>query len=109
MKIKLISKKAEVLGVYSFVFKPDKPISWIPGQYMHYLLPHPNPDDKGIERWFTISATPFEENLRITTRFAGNKGSTFKKALLALTIGSEIEADGLEGDFILAEGDVRHI
>jgi ferredoxin-NADP reductase len=76
---------------------------------MHYVLPHPNPDNRGIERWFTISAAPFEENLYITTRFAGNKGSSFKKALLNLDIGSELEADGLEGDFILAEGDVHHV
>jgi ferredoxin-NADP reductase len=109
VKIELISKNSEVPGVYSFIFKPDKPIGWVPGQYMHYVLPHPDPDDRGIERWFTISAAPFEENLRITTRFAEEKGSSFKKALLALAIGSELEADGVEGDFTLATGDVHHI
>ena len=81
----------------------------MPGQYLHYTLPHPNPDDRGIERWFTISTAPFEKNLRITTHFAGNKGSSFKKALLNLGEGSELEADGLEGDFVLARGDVHHI
>lgn len=109
MKIRLISKIPEVEGVVSFTFKPSIPIHWIPGQYMHYVLPHPSPDDRGIERWFTISAAPFEENLRITTRFAGNKGSSFKKALLALDIGSESEADGPEGDFTLEQSDVHHI
>ena len=109
MKIKLISKIQEIKSVISFTFKPDKSISWIPGQYMHYVLPHPKPDDRGIERWFTISAAPFKENLRITTRFAGDKGSSFKKALLNLDVGSEVEADGPEGDFVLAEGNVHHI
>jgi ferredoxin-NADP reductase len=109
MKIKLISKNSEVPGVYSFVFKPDKPISWVPGQYMHYVLPHSNPDNRGIERWFTISAAPFEKNLHITTRFAGDKGSSFKKALLNLDVGSEFEADGPEGKFTLQKGNVHHI
>lgn len=109
MKLKLISKKPEQEGVYSFIFEPVQSISWVPGQYMHYVLPHPNVDNRGIERWFTISAAPFEKNLRITTRFAGYKGSSFKKALLALDIGNEVEADGPEGDFTLEKGDVHHI
>jgi ferredoxin-NADP reductase len=109
VKLQLISKKPEVPGVYSFVFKPDKPISWVPGQYMHYVLPHPSADNRGIERWFTISAAPFEENLRITTRFAVDKGSSFKKALPTLDVGSELEADGPEGDFTLERDDVHHI
>jgi ferredoxin-NADP reductase len=109
MKLKLLSKNSEVPGVYSFVFKPDKPISWVPGQYMHYVLPHSHPDNRGTERWFTISAAPFEKNLRITTRFAGKKGSSFKKGLLSLPKGSEIEADGLEGDFTLEQDNVHYI
>ena len=109
MKLKLLSKKSEVPGVYTFVFKPDKPTSWVPGQYLHYILPHPNPDNRGIERWFTISSAPYERNICITTRFAGKKGSSFKKALLSLDVGSEIEADGVEGDFTLVAGNVRHV
>jgi ferredoxin-NADP reductase len=109
MKLKLISKKLEAPNVYTFTFKPDQPISWIPGQYLHYILPHASPDNRGIERWFTISSAPFEKNICITTRFAGTKGSSFKKALLNLDVGAELEADGPEGDFVLEKGNLHHI
>lgn len=86
--------------VISFVFKPEEAIQWHAGQFLHYTLPHDNPDERSVERWFTISSAPFENEIHLTTRF-DPKGSTFKKALHNLQIGETIEADGLEGDFVI--------
>jgi ferredoxin-NADP reductase len=79
MKLRLIQKHQELHDVCSFVFEPEEPITWEAGQYMHYNFPHPDTDDRGVERWFTISTAPFEKNIRITTRLALEKGSSFKK------------------------------
>lgn len=100
MKLSLVSKNHEVADVTSFVLEPEQPVAWQPGQYLHYTFPHPNEDDRGIERWFTISAAPFEKNIRITTRLSDH-GSTFKKALSELPVGGQIEAEGPGGKFIL--------
>lgn len=109
MKLKLIEKHPETPGVETFIFEPESPIEWQPGQYMHYVLDHPNPDDRGIERWFTIAAAPFEKHIQITTRFDGERESSFKQALAAMAPGDEIEADGPKGSFTLQEGEHHHV
>lgn len=100
MKLTLISKKSEAGGATSFVFQPDSALAWQAGQFLHYTLPHKNPDERKTERYFTISAAPFEKNVMVTARFS-EKGSSFKKALSALPIGGTIEAEGPEGDFVV--------
>jgi len=109
MKMQLVTKKPQTNGVISFVFKPEQPVVWQAGQYLHYRLDHRNPDDRGVERWFTISAAPFEQNVQITTRFTDKTGSTFKNALSGLQIGDYIDADTPEGDFLLDTQAKKHI
>jgi ferredoxin-NADP reductase len=103
MKFTLIDKKPETKTITTFIFKSDEDFSWTAGQLLHYTLPHEESDDRGIERYFTISSAPFEKNPSITTRFAGEKSSTFKKALFNMAIGDTIESDGLEGEFIVSD------
>ena len=109
MKLKLIQIKPEVENVRTFVWESDEPVEWQPGQYMHYVFPHPDEDDRGEERWFTISAAPFEKHLQVTTRFTEPQGSSFKKALKALRLGDTIQADGPKGKFVITEPDRKHI
>lgn len=101
VKLKLTGKKPETPDVTSFIFIPSEPLSWIPGQFLHYVFHHEPTDDRGSDRWFTNSAAPFENHIRITTRFASDKSSSFKKKLFALKEGKEIEISFIEGDFIL--------
>lgn len=105
MKLKLIDKFNVTSYVITFVWQPESPLTWQAGQYLHYTLPHDSPDDRGIKRWFTIAAPPYEEHPRITTRMAAENGSTFKATLRALEIGDTIEATGPEGDFTVESTD----
>lgn len=100
MKLQLKSRKVEQEDVETFIFRPEQPIVWQAGQYLHYVLPHSNPDDRGIERWFTIASAPFEKHIQVTTRFTQQGGSTFKKALRSMKIGDLVEADGPKGEFV---------
>ncbi|MBI2285225.1 FAD-dependent oxidoreductase [Candidatus Saccharibacteria bacterium] len=109
MKLKFVGKKKEEEHVYSFIFEPSNKVSWQPGQYLHYELPHPDTDDRGIERWFTISAPPYEKNIMLTTRFDSQRSSTFKKALHKLKPGQEVEAGEPRGDFLLEPDASRHV
>ncbi|HLG91253.1 MAG TPA: FAD-dependent oxidoreductase [Candidatus Saccharimonadales bacterium] len=109
MKLKYVDKEKEVENVYSFIFESSKKVSWQPGQYLHYELPHPDTDDRGIERWFTISAPSYEKNIMLTTRFDSERSSTFKKALQKLEPGQEVEAGEPRGDFLLEPDASRHV
>jgi ferredoxin-NADP reductase len=109
MKLTLKSRYQEVNDAVTFTFEPDKPIAWQAGQYIHYTLWHNNADDRGFERWFTISSPPFSKNPAITTRFFGTQSSSFKKALFALPIGGQIEADAPDGNFVLNTKASQHV
>lgn len=102
MKFILMDKRKEAGDAMSFVFNPAGRFAWQAGQYLHYLLPHANPDPRGVGRHFTISSAPYENQVMLTTRMPETK-STFKAALDALAIGDAIEADELEGDFVVSD------
>lgn len=95
MKLRFVKKKEEVDGVWSFFFEPLQQLDWVAGQSIRLELPRPT---FGVdEKRFTISAAPFEKNIRITTRISD---STFKRSLAALAPGNLVDAFSIEGDFI---------
>ncbi len=101
MQIKLVGTEAVAQNIQSFYFKPTAPVSYTAGQFIQMTLPHNNPDDRGIQRWFTLSSAPTQELLSITTKFAGDASSSFKKQLFSLQPGASIEINNPEGDFVL--------
>ena len=109
MKLTLVERKKLFDDVESFYFKPEQPVEWQPGQYMHYFFEHENADSRGTERWFTISAPPYEQHISITTRFTPDKGSSFKHALRDMKIGDTINAEGPGGKFVISDMSKRSI
>jgi glycine betaine catabolism B len=100
MKFTLSATKQEANDTFSLIFAPEQPLQWKAGQLLRYVINHPNPDDRGVERFFSIASAPYEKDVMLTTRFVP-KSSSFKKALKNLRRGDAIEADDLEGDFVV--------
>jgi ferredoxin-NADP reductase len=109
MKLKLVEKKLEVFGVESLIFEPEQPIAWKAGQFLHYVLHHEPTDDRGSDRWFTVASAPFEQKVMITTRFAEESGSSFKKTLKALKVGESIEVSDIDGDFTVEDVNAEYV
>lgn len=103
MKLQLIEKKLQTPDVTTFVFQPLEPVSWEAGQFAHYVLHHEPTDERGSDRWFTISSAPFENVICITTRHTDDAGSTFKKKLFSLKEGKKIEISDISGDFTVED------
>jgi ferredoxin-NADP reductase len=102
MILTFIGSEKREADVTTFKFKPEQSVTWQAGQYLYYTLPHDNPDDRGIKRWFTVAAPPSGGEVRITTRIVeGQQRSTFKEALHNLKPGDTIEAEAPEGDFVV--------
>jgi ferredoxin-NADP reductase len=101
MKLKLTKKLIEAKGTKSFFFKPEKDFFYLPGQYIYLTLPKLNyPDTRGSTRHFTLSSSPTEKYLLIiTTRVRRESG--YKKTLDELPMGTELEAEGPNGEFII--------
>jgi glycine betaine catabolism B len=101
MVLNFIQKIQNTADCFSFFFdSPDKVI-FKAGQHMHFTLPHDNPDDRGISRYFTISSAPHEGHIMITTRIAREHSSTFKNALMRMGKGQEITVKQPQGKFII--------
>jgi ferredoxin-NADP reductase len=103
IKLPLLEIKQETPTIYSFIFKKDPAFQFTAGQFLNIILPHENPDNRGMRRFFSINTSPTEDFLMITTRVIDH-GSTFKQKLLSLPIGSEIEIEGVHGRFVLPDG-----
>lgn len=71
------------------------------GQFTELTLPHPHPDNRGIRRQFTISSTPTDKFISITTRIHAQDESTFKHTLVSLAGGEEVDLAEPMGDFVL--------
>ena len=100
----VLTEKEHLTGnAWSFRFTTDQPLSWVPGQFIRVEVPHDSPDEEGIKRWFTISSTPHDGYIQITTRVTD---TTFKQALAALPIGSTINlVEQPDGDFVWQESE----
>ena len=109
MKVELLEKYHETEDVISFIFKPLEDLKWKAGQFIYYKIPHSDPDSRGAMRHFTIASAPHENNIRLTTRFFKEDGSSFKKALKKLETGSQIDAFSNEGSFTVDNSRDKYI
>ena len=98
----LLQKKEISLGTHEFVFAPDKPLVFRPGQYLEWTLAHSPSDARGNRRFFTIASSPTERVVRLGVKVC-ESGSTFKQTLAALQPGDTISASQLAGEFVLPE------
>jgi len=96
-----LKKKTKIAtDTYDFAFQSSQKLSFEPGQYMEWTLPHAHPDIRGNRRYFTIASSPTEAEVHLGIRFS-TPSSSFKKELLSLQPGAEIVAGQLAGDFVL--------
>ena len=84
---------------YTFWFELDRPLEYTAGQFVEIFLPH-NADERGTHRWFTLSSSPSEKQIAITTRKVSRK-STFKEQLFSMKPGDVIQISQAMGDFVL--------
>lgn len=96
----LIEKKRLAVGTYEFIFKPDRPMVFRPGQYVEWTLGHTPSDTRGNRRYFTIASSPTEKTVHLGVRFYAPE-STFKRTLKEMSIGDTVTASHIAGDFVL--------
>jgi glycine betaine catabolism B len=87
--------------IKTFWFKPEKPVQYTAGQFTEIYLHHDNADNRGQRRWFTLSSSPTDPMVSITTKFTLEHGSSFKQTLAALEPGTSLKLADPMGDFVL--------
>ncbi len=101
MRVELDHVEDIAENIKTFWFKPERSLRHTAGQFIELRIPHDNKDNRGDKRWFTLSSSPTEPLVSITTKLARENGSSFKQALQALDANSEITMSEAMGDFVL--------
>lgn len=101
-KLKLLGRRKLPGDQVEYVFSSENKIDFIAGQYAELHVPHTNPDKRGFRRMLTVASRPGANEVRFITRHA-MPGSTFKKTLMSLTVGSYVKVTGVWGDFTLPD------
>lgn len=101
MKVNFDHSEPTAKDITTFWFKPEKSMRYTAGQFIELRIPHEDKDSRGDKRWFTLSSSPTDDLVSITTKFAPKDGSSFKSALKALEPGADLIMASPMGDFIL--------
>jgi len=86
--------------VTDFVFSTDRPLRFLPGQYLEWTLPGVTLDGRGNRRTFTIASSPTENEIHLGVKFY-EPSSSFKRSLRGLRLGDSMYAGQLAGNFTL--------
>lgn len=99
MKARLQHVESHTDTIKTFWFQPEGPVHFLPGQFTELHLPHPGVDERGDRHWFTISSSPTESLIGLTTKFANDLSSSYKRELLQLQSGAIVRLTDPMGDF----------
>ena len=98
-KAVLVRKVHEYGDIYSFVFKPEREVKFIAGQFAHLLL-HDMDESKGKPvHDFSIASAPHDGELMFTTHV--RKESLYKQKLDSLKEGDSVTLFKIKGEFTL--------
>lgn len=106
VKLTLESRDQLTPTVKQLTFRTHRPLAFTPGQYLELDVPHHRPDARGTRREFSIASAPEDlPLLRIAFRESDSPSakpqSSYKKALAAVSAGSDLAVTGVWGDFVL--------
>lgn len=99
-KIEYIKKTKVSKDAWDLHFVKPKGFRYDAGQFIEAKLEQEHPDDRGQKRWFTLSSSPTENTIDITTRKLP-KHSSFKDSLFGLKKGDKLNITGPDGSFVL--------
>lgn len=89
-----------VPGIWEYVFRPERPVDFVPGQYVDLFLEGVADDPRGGSRTFSITSLSSDAELHFITKHFGLQ-SPYKHRLQALQPGDEAKVNDAMGDLVL--------
>jgi len=105
-----LEKETEIAeATYEYSFAKPTGLKFLAGQYLEWMLPHSQSDNRGVRRYFTISSSPTESDIRVAMKVPPSGASSYKNAIMRLEPGDKLIASQLAGDFVLPHDKGRKI
>jgi len=102
LRLTLVGGRMLTPTVRELAFTARGPVRFAAGQYLELQVPHRGADARGTRREFSIVSAPSDlPAVRIAFRNAGDRASTYKRALATRRPGDVFAATGIWGDFVL--------
>jgi predicted ferric reductase len=99
-ELSFLESYTESEGIYTFIFKKDKDLTWKAGQHGLFNITHKS--FKKSTRPFTLASAPKENVVKITIGIS-DEPSDFKKAMLELKQGMKVSMTGPLVSFYLKD------
>lgn len=106
MEFVLREIRRETPTVVSLIFTKPPGFSFQAGQFLRWEFPVDPCDNRCNKRSFSISSSPTEDHLMLTTRMGE---SALKKAIINLSAGTKVQIIGPLGRFTIEEKSVKPI
>lgn len=96
-----VESKHEGSNIWTFYFATSMNLDYIAGQFIELSIALPAGSKDKNKRWFTLSSSPTEPRISITTRIYKTSRSDFKTSLKNLKSGDAVNISQAMGDFVL--------
>lgn len=105
--VKLIDREELAEGTMAFYFEKPEGFNFKPGQYALFsLIDPPHTDIKGNTRAMSLATAPSEDRVAMAVRMSD---SAFKRSLMEVPFGTEVEMQGPLGHLHLDPKDTRDV
>lgn len=100
MQVFFESKRELAPSIWKYSFRPERPVHFVPGQYVSLQLPGVAQDGRGSSRTLTIVSTPSDPTIDFVVKHP-DKQSAYKQRLANLPGGAMAAITDPMGDVIL--------
>ena len=87
-------------GIWQYWFRPERPVDFVPGQYVDLFLPGATGDQRGRSRTFTLTSLPDEPSISFITKHFELQ-TPYKHDLQGLRAGATARIGEAMGDLVL--------
>jgi glycine betaine catabolism B len=99
MYIYFEQRRERVLGIWEYTFRPERPVDFVPGQYVNVYIPDII-DPRGSTRTFSLTSLPDDPSLQFITKHFDLQ-SPYKGALQTFQVGDNARIGDAMGDLVL--------
>ena len=100
MKVFFEERTELVPGIWQYSFRPERPVDFIPGQYVDLRLPGVQGDPRGNARVLSMTSLPSDPSLTFLLKHFELQ-SPYKQVLQAMQPGDEASISDAMGDLVL--------
>jgi ferredoxin-NADP reductase len=106
MNVSFVRREELAPAIWEYFFRPERPLDFVPGQYVDIVLPGVHDDPRGTSRVYTLTSLPGDELASYVVKVP-EPHSSHKQAMLDLQPGDPVQFRDAMGDLILPKDPSR--